>query len=82
MGLCIALNITRQSLMRWKNSDIFGDAITHARDKVQEYAEQRLYDKDGCQGAKFTLSANFGYAEKSEFSVDAKGSIDINLKYE
>lgn len=80
-GLCIALGISRQCLMRYKNSDIFGEAITRAREKVNEFAEQMLYDRNGVQGAKFTLINNFGWSDKQDVNVSSKAAIDINIKY-
>ena len=37
----------------------YQEVIGKARDRVEIYAEERLFDKDGCQGAKFSLQNNF-----------------------
>jgi hypothetical protein len=48
---------------------LFNDAITRAKARVEAYAESRLFDKDGANGAKFSLSNNFhGWAEKKELT--------------
>lgn len=61
-GLARALGMTREGLAHYrKKSDAFADTITRARLRVQEYAEERLYDKDGQRGAEFSLRVNFGW---------------------
>jgi hypothetical protein len=64
-GLANALDMSRQSLLNYKNRDEYFDTITRARRKVEEYAEERLYDRDGVNGAKFNLVNNFDWRNKS-----------------
>jgi hypothetical protein len=41
------------------------DTITRAKARVEEYTEQRLFDRDGVNGAKFSLINNFkGWRDK------------------
>ena len=66
-GLALALGFTsRQALLNYQHKKAFVDTVTRAKMRCQEYAENRLYDKEGSNGAKFSLSNNFGWAEKSE----------------
>lgn len=59
-GLALALGFnSRQSLLNYQAKKEFMDTIIRAKSRVEEYAEQRLYDRDGVQGAKFSLSNNF-----------------------
>jgi hypothetical protein len=76
-GLVRALGFrSRQSLLDYsEKDDNFMDAIMRAKQRVEEYAEERLYDKDGCNGAKFTLINNFGWKERQE--VEYTGDINI-----
>ncbi len=61
-GLARALGMTREGLAHYRRkSEKFADTIARARLQVQEYAEGRLYDKDGQRGAEFTLRVNFGW---------------------
>lgn len=71
-GLALALGFTtRQSLLNYSAKKEFVDTITRAKSRVEEYAESRLYDRDGVQGAKFNLINNFkGWSEKPEPTVD------------
>ena len=47
------------------------DTITRAKSRIEMYNEERLYDKDGVNGAKFNLKNNFkGWAENPEPAKD------------
>ena len=67
-GLALALGfLSRQALLNYQEKTEFHDAITRAKLVIEDYANKRLYDKDGVQGAKFTLTNNFeGYKEKQD----------------
>ena len=86
-GLALALNITPQTLANYGlegyakddkgNSDSrYFEAINRARQRCINYAETRLFDKDGVQGSKFYLSNNaermggLRYSDRQEVSVD------------
>lgn len=71
-GLALAIGFTnRQSLLNYQEKDEFFDTITHAKALVEEYTETRLFDKDGVNGAKFSLANNYkGWADKSEIKGD------------
>jgi hypothetical protein len=79
-GLALALGFkTRQSLLDYQaRSDKFNDIITVAKSRCEEYAERRLYDRDGVNGAKFSLTNNFkGWREKPlEDTSDALSKLD------
>lgn len=81
-GLALALGFnTRQSLLNYEGKDEFLDTIKKAKSKVEQYAEERLFDKDGSNGAKFSLSNNFkGWAEKQQIEADVKNDISINVE--
>ena len=67
-GLALALGFTtRQALLNYEGKPEFVDTIKRAKAKVEQYAEERLFDRDGCNGAKFNLSNNFsGWTEKQQ----------------
>ena len=61
-GLALALGFsTRQSLLNYQGRKQFLDTITRAKTRCEEYAEARLYDRDGSKGAQFSLEYNFGW---------------------
>jgi len=63
---------SRQALLNYQDRPEFNDAITRAKMRIEEYAETRLYDKNGCNGAKFTLSNNFGWKDTQAHEVYGK----------
>lgn len=67
-GLALALGFnTRLSLLNYQGKDEFVNTVTRAKTRIEEYAETRLFDKDGVQGAKFSLANNFKeWKEKQE----------------
>lgn len=73
-GLALALGFTsRQALLNYQAKDEFVDTITRAKSRVECYAEERLYDKDGANGAKFNLANNFvGWKEKQDVTITGK----------
>ena len=44
----------------------FSSVVLRARQKIEGYAEKRLYDKDGQYGARFVLDNAFGWLSKKE----------------
>ena len=80
-GLALALGFnSRQALLNYQGKEEFNDTITRAKTKVEQYAEERLFDKDGANGAKFSLANNFtGWKEKVETDVNTKNTIVVEL---
>lgn len=71
-GLALALGFTgRQALLDYQARPEFADTVTRAKSRCEEYAESRLYDKDGANGAKFSLGCNFGWREATEMKINA-----------
>lgn len=59
-GLALALGFhSRQSLLNYKAKKEFTDTIEDAMLHIEAYTEERLYDKDGVNGARFSLQNNF-----------------------
>jgi hypothetical protein len=67
-GLALFLGFnTRAALRTYRGKSEFVSAITRAKSRIEEYAESRLYDKDGCRGAMFYLSLNAeGWKEEKD----------------
>lgn len=82
-GLALALGFTnRLSLLRYQGKKEFCNTITRAKARVEQYAEERLFDKDGTSGAQFSLRNNFkGWdADKKEEETDTiKEAVVIEL---
>lgn len=67
-GLALALGFSgRQALLNYEGKPQFMDTIKRAKSRIEQYAEERLFDKEGVNGAKFNLSNNFkGWSEKQQ----------------
>lgn len=73
-GLALWLGFkTRQSLLDYQSRNkAFNDVLTRAKSRCEEYAERRLYDRDGVNGAKFSLKNNFkNWSETPNSSDDS-----------
>lgn len=81
-GLALALGFTsRQALLNYQAKEEFVDTITRAKAKVEQYAEERLYDKDGANGAKFSLANNFeGWKEKQQIEAEVNSEVNICIE--
>ena len=83
-GLALALGFTsRQALLNYQAKEDFVDTIMRAKARVECYAEERLFDKDGANGAKFSLANNFeGWKEKKEIEADVNNTVTISIELE
>lgn len=81
-GLALALGFnSRQSLLNYQGKKEFMDTITRAKARVEEYTEERLFDKDGANGAKFSLANNFeGWKEKQKIEADLNNELNISIE--
>ena len=70
---------SRQALINYQERPEFNDTVTRAKSRIEEYAESRLFDRDGANGAKFSLANNFkAWKEKTE--VDHSGAVNITIE--
>ena len=72
-GLARHLGINKTTLLDYDvNAKIglipreYADIILDAKLRIQEYAEKRLYDRDGSSGARFVLEAGFGWITEKD----------------
>lgn len=81
-GLALALGFqSRQALLNYQGRKEFSAAIIRAKSRVEQYTEERLFDKEGANGAKFSLANNFdGWKDKKEVDADFNRKININLE--
>lgn len=81
-GLALALGFaSRQALLNYQAKEEFNDTITRAKTRIEQYAEERLFDKDGANGAKFSLANNFsGWAEKQQIDANVSNDVTINIE--
>ena len=81
-GLALYLGISTNTLKQYKFGRIdslldemrvdtddymtFSSVVLKAKQKIETYAEKRLYDKDGQYGARFVLDNAFGWLSRKE----------------
>ena len=77
-GLALYLDVSTNTLMRygkgWRDTIGFSDAekleysqvIRRARQRIEAYAEGRIYDRDGYNGARFVLDNAFNWVSQRE----------------
>ena len=68
-GLCIALNITRETYNQYKKKDKFSDAIKKAESVIEEAWVQRL-NHSAATGAIFYLKNAFRKIYKDRYNTD------------
>ena len=80
-GLALALGFTsRRALLNYQGKKEFVHTITRAKSRIEQYTEERLFDKDGANGAKFSLANNFeGWKEKKEIEAEVKRDLTISI---
>ena len=85
-GLSLALDITPQTLCNYGSVNYaegkYFDAVNRARIRCVNYASERLYDKNGSNGAKFYLTNNaermggLRYADRQEMALAPAEEVD------
>ena len=81
-GLALALGFnSRTSLLNYEGKEEFVNTVMRAKARVERYAEERLYDNNGANGAKFSLANNFkGWTEKQQIEADVKNTVTISVE--
>lgn len=80
-GLACYIHIESSAIKKYSNAQIdelgfptdeeyigpqYSDIIIEARKKIEAFAEERLYDRDGFSGGRFVLNCAFGWQEARE----------------
>ena len=79
-GLALALGFTtRQSLLDYQGRGAYKEIIEAAKLKIENYAEMRLYDKDGWNGARFNLQNNFRHWDADKAAQEGNKAPAINI---
>ena len=83
-GLALALGFRdRSSLLDYQAKPRFEEIIVRAKSRIEQYAEERLFDKDGSAGARFSLQNNFKrWKETRDVNLTAVEGADIMAEVE
>lgn len=76
-GLALALGFpTRAAMLNYRGKPAMEALLLTARSRVEQYAEERLFDREGSAGARFTLQRRDDEAPKADNGAP-KDSDDI-----
>ena len=97
-GLALHLGVTTETLRKYKNGRLdtildemkaetedwltFSRVIQRAKQVIEAYAEGRLYDRDGSNGARFVLDCCYGWVSRKEQSDIRKAKDESKLRRE
>ena len=73
-GLCLALDICRDTLLEYSKDKKFSDTIKKAKLKVENYLEKHLITDNSTTGIIFNLKNNFGWTDKQQ--LEHSGNIN------
>lgn len=73
-GLCLALDICRDTLLEYSKDKRFSDTIKKAKLKVENYLEKHLITDNSTTGIIFNLKNNFGWTDKQQ--LEHSGNIN------
>lgn len=73
-GLCIALDICRDTLCEYAKKEEFSDTIKKAKLKVENYLEKHLITDSSTTGIIFNLKNNFGWSDKQQ--IEHSGNVN------
>lgn len=78
-GLALALGFAdRSSLKDYQGKPQFEAVIRRAKSRIEQYTEERLFDRDGSAGARFSLQNNFNdWRDNRDVSITAAEGTDI-----
>lgn len=79
--LCLHLGISRETWSKYGRNDKLGPIVELARLRAEDYWVERLTGK-GAQGAKFALSACYGWREKVDVTGDGLVKVTLGGKME
>ncbi len=95
-GLALHLGVSTQTLKRYREGQLdtildemkaetedhltFSRVVLRAKQTIEAYAEGRLYDRDGSNGARFVLDCCYGWVSHREQSDIDKAKQDAKLR--
>ena len=78
-GLANSLDVDRRTLLNYSERERFFPTIKKARQKVEQWWEERLADS-AATGAIFNLKNNFDWKDRTEQAVELSGNMSLESK--
>lgn len=95
-GLALYLGVTTETLRKYRKGKIdtlldemkaetddwltFSKVVLNAKQRVETYAERRLYDRDGQRGAQYVLDCQFNWTGSRDRADIARAKAEVELK--
>ena len=90
-GLAYAIGVSTSTLNRYCSGQFdnpnedddynkYKKILVRAKQKIESYAESRLYDRDGSAGARFVLDSSFGWTTRKELTEIQEKQFNMWLK--
>lgn len=79
-GLALYLDTNRQTLLNYEHQEQYFDTITRAKAKIENYAEEQLFDKSArnINGIQFNLNNNFKkWSNKQD--IEHSGTLGVTI---
>lgn len=77
-GLALYLDCDTKTLRNYDEKEEFFPSINRARQLIEAFNNEAVYEKDKYKGARFMLEVNSGYLVKQEIDLNNK-VIEVNL---
>ena len=74
--LALYLGIHRETLLNYSKEPEYFDTIKEARERIENYLEDKLYRTSQVTGIIFNLKNNFGWKDKSEVEVSSNNRLE------
>lgn len=97
-GLALHLGVSTQTLKKYREGKLdclldemkaetedwltFSRVVLRAKQVIEAYAEGRLYDRDGSNGARFVLDCCYGWVSRKEQSEISRSKHETKLRRE
>lgn len=79
-GLALFLGMDRRTLLNYSYKKEFLPPIKRAKDRVENYLEEMMLNKDKPTGIIFAMKNNFGWVDKQEITQDINAKVDsVNI---
>ena len=76
-GLALYLRTNRQTLLNYQNKVDFFDCIKEAKQRIENYAEEKLFSGGQVAGIIFNLKNNYGWVDKTEVTSTVNGNLSL-----
>lgn len=97
-ALALYIGVSTQSLKNYRDGQLdtildemkaetsdtltFSQVVKNAKQRIEAFAEERLYDRDGQRGAQFVLDCCYGWVGRKDEADIARSKADSKIRQE